>query len=146
MDFAKPRYVWWGERDEEANSPCRDGNPERAAGDREQDVLREQVSDDLCACRAERRSDHNLPHARHPAYDEKVGDVDARNQKQQARSGGESEERGADITNHQPWPRGCDPTQLALRGRRVRALQEGGQLVRGTRGRGTGGKSSDDIK
>ena len=91
MDFAKPGYVWWGERDEEPNSPCRDGNPERAAGDRQQGVLRQQLQDDLCARRAERRSNRNLPHARHTAYDEKVGDIDARNQKKQARSGGEGE-------------------------------------------------------
>ena len=72
--------------------------------------------------------------------------TDVRNQEQQARGGGEGEERGADITDHQPWPRGCDAIQRALPGRGVRALQEGAQLVGGTRRRGTGGKSSDDIK
>ena len=36
--------------------------------------------------------------------------------------------------------------QLALPGRRVSALQEGGQLVRGTGRGGTGDKSSDDIE
>ena len=52
MDFAEPRHVWWGERDEEPNGPGRNGNPERAAGDRQQGVLREQAAGRfVCASR-----------------------------------------------------------------------------------------------
>jgi hypothetical protein len=104
MDFAKPRDVWWGERDEETNSACRDGNTECPAGDRQEGVLRQQLQGDSYARRAERSSNGNLPHTRHTTYDEKVGDIDARNQKKQAGSGGKGEERGADVTDHQPWP------------------------------------------
>jgi hypothetical protein len=133
MDFAEPRYVGWGERHEEPNGTGRDGDPEHAAGRRQQTVFREQLPDDPGARPAERRTHGHLPHARDAAYGEKVGDIDARNQKQQARGGGEGEQRGADVTDHQSWPRGRDAMQVILPDRRAGALQEGGQLVSGTR-------------
>jgi hypothetical protein len=108
-------------------------------------ALGQQLRHDPPAARAERRPDRDLPDPGDAAHQEKVGHVDARDQQNQARGGGEGDQGGPRVAQHQPRPGGGDAVQLTLP-RVLGAPQEGRELVRRVAGCRTGPESPDHVE
>ncbi len=145
MDLVEPGKSWWRECDEAPNGAGRDPDAERAAGGGQQRALGQQLRHDPPAARAECRPNRDLPDPGEAAHQEKIGDVDARDQQDQARGGGEGDQRGPHVAQHEPRPDAGDAV-LLTRPCVLGSPEECGQLVRRIGGCRAGHESPDHVE
>jgi hypothetical protein len=87
----------WHQREQRARQEKGDGHPERAADERQQQAFGEELPHQSSARRAERKTDGDFSLAHEPAGDQQVGDVGARDQKNQADHAHQHDERGRKV-------------------------------------------------
>jgi hypothetical protein len=127
----KPRNALRAEHLHPLQAPEREEQPERAAGDREQHALGQQLPDDPPASGTERRAHGNLALAAHAAREQEVRDVGAGDEQHAGHGAAEQPDRSAHAADHLLLQRNDAERQPAIGRIEIRELaaQPGGQRI-----------------